>query len=451
MVTQRTSRVSEPNRLPAADTPAGPSDFPLRVEQALKYVPRLEALGPLRTFFFAASEFDARTQWASSRPYLTVGKRTLKLDVLTRRVPQVVQAVGDHLVDLYGAVLEALECDRRGDEAGAVRAVLRGGEREERAGRFAEACAWYELALGLAEELRERSPEVDALRHLGYLSTALGRYDDAGRTYQRAFVLAEAGQDTAATIIACQGLGNVALAQGAWTGAESWYGRGLSLAEAAEDRLRTAQLQHNLSIVARRTGELGAAARRLQEARRILEELGDGLELARILNSQGLWEVELGRPTEALAAYQEALAAIERAGGEPRLETTVHLNLAQYFIETTRFLEAEDEIRRAEEIVLAHGLSHRLAEVYVVMGKLRSQQQDEYAFVFFEKAIEFSGEAHSPLVAAQVYYEYGIFRGRQGHVAEARVHLERALEVLESLGSVTEVQQVREELERLRR
>lgn len=451
MATQRTSRASEPNRPPAADAPASSSDFPLRVEHALKYVPRLEALGPLRTFLFAASEFDTRTEWASSRPYLTVGKRTLKLEVLNRRLPQVVEAVGDHLVGLYGSVLEALACDREGDEASAVRAILRGGEQEERAGRFAEAHAWYELALGLGEELKERGPEIDALRHLGYLYAALGRYDDASRYYQRGFALAEAEQDPTATVVACQGLGNVALAQGAWTGAESWYSRGLSLAEAAEDRLRAAQLQHNLSIVARRTGELGAAARRLQEARRILEELGESQELARLLNSQGLWEVELGRPAQALAAYREALAAIEHSGGDPRLEITVRLNLAQLFIDTERFLEAEDEIRRAEEITLSHGLGHRLAEVYVVMGKLRSRQRDEYAFVFFEKAVEFSGEARSPLVAAQVYYEYGIFRGRLGHVAEARVHLERALEILESLGSVPEVQQVREELERLRR
>lgn len=453
MVSQRTSRDSEPRAPRAAEGSAEPDAFPLRVERALRYIPRLDALGPLRVFLYRASELDERSLWGSSGPYLTVGKRVLNPALLRRRLPQVLDRVRDHLAGLYEAVLDALESEQRGDEAGAVGALLRAGESEERVGRFEEARQWYELAVELGEELRERAPEIEALRRLGYLSAVLGRYDDAARCYQRSLVLAEAEiEQERAVIVACQGLGNVALAQGAWEGAESWYRRGLELAEAAGDRLRTAQLHHNLGIVARRKGELSTAARRVQEARAILEELGEREELARLLNSQGLWEVELGRPAHALAAYEEALALIEGAGGNPGLEVTVRINLAQLHTETDRFLEAEDEARAAEKLALAHGLTHRLPQIYAVIGKMRGRQDDELGFVFFEKALELCRtENKSPLVNAQIYFEYGVFRARLGHAVEARVQLERAREILETMGSVPELRQVTEELERLPR
>lgn len=423
----------------------------LRVEQALRLLPDTEALAPLRALLIATSRPDEESVWASSGPYLTVGKRRVQPEELRRQVPQLLRRISDHVAVLYAAVVEALEMQERGEGLGTVRALLKGGEREESTSRFGQASAWYEVALELSEGLRERQAEIETLLRLGRVSMHLGRYEEGGRYHQRAFVLAEAEFDPSATILAAQGLGEIALAQGAYGGAESWYARGLSLAEAASDAPRVAQLHRRLGDVARRKGDLESARARLRQAREILARLADWKELARTWNGEGQLEVELARYEDARVAYRKALEALGRMEeGDPSLEASIRADLADLYVRMDRFLEAEDELRRAEETAIAHNLARRLIRVYSLMGKLAARQGDETGFVFFEKALELcraSGEA--PLLEGQVYFEYGAFRAQLGEREEARAHLERARQILEPLGDVPELGQVRIELERL--
>ena len=51
---------------------------PVRVEQALRLLPELEVLLPLRSLILAASRPEEQAQWASHGPYLTVGKRSVE-------------------------------------------------------------------------------------------------------------------------------------------------------------------------------------------------------------------------------------------------------------------------------------------------------------------------------------------------------------------------------------
>lgn len=421
---------------------------PLRVEQALRLLPDVEALAPLRAFLISTSRPGERAAWAPSEPYRTVGKRFLQPAELRRQVPEAIARVTAHMAALYQAVVEALEAEQRGDLAAAVRALLSAGEREEGVGRYGQARAWFEHALARSEELRDRRPEITTLRALGHLDLTMGRHEDGARRYQRSLVLAEAELDQEGIVLACLGLGHVARAQAAWIGAEAWYTRGLQLG--AGDQLRTAQLQHRLGDVARRRGDLRTAGARLRVALELFQGLGRHEEAARVLNSQGQLEAEGGHPVEALAAYREALAALGRSAGDAPLEMTIRINIATLHLETDRLLEAEDEIRRGEELAIAHNLTRQLARLYILLGRLRGRQGDEDGFVFFEKAIELCrGLEASPRLEGEIYHEYGAFRTRLGDREEARVYLERAKQIFESLGDAFERRRVGAALEQL--
>ncbi|MGH7546526.1 MAG: tetratricopeptide repeat protein, partial [Gemmatimonadota bacterium] len=233
---------------------------PLRVEQALRLVPELEVLAPLRALLVSTSQPDDARAWASSGPYRTVGKRHLELAGLRREASPLLRRIGEHVSALYESVVEALEKEVRGEGSDAIRALVRGGEREESVGRCVQALAWYALAVEISEGLNDRAVEIEALLKLGALCEHLARYGEGARSFQRAFVLAEAEFDTAATLRAAQGLGDIALAQGSYGGAESWYSRGLSLAEAASDDLRVAELHRGLAEALRRKGDVEGAA-----------------------------------------------------------------------------------------------------------------------------------------------------------------------------------------------
>ena len=426
---------------------------PVLVEKALGLMPELEALEPLRALLIAVSRADEGALWSSSGPYLTLGKRGVQPDELRRRMPQAFHRIAEHLQVLYRAYVDALESQQQGDAAGAVAALLRAGRLEERVFRFQQAQAWYAVALRVAQALNDRRPEVEALRALGYVCLALGTPAVGAGHFQRSLALAEAEFDQAGATAACQGLGEAVLAQGQWGGAQAWFSRGLRLAEAAGDESRAGRLECELGALARRQGDLAGVGDYLGRARERFESAGIAEEMARVLNEQGLLDAQLGREGAASAAYREALAWSQRAGaggGGPGLELSIRLNLAELDLEAGRLLEAESELRRAEQVAISEGTMLRLVEVYTLMGRLRGAQEDETGFVFFEQAIELAKALqHSLATEAQVYHAYGLFRSRLRQQDEARAYLERAREIFDSLGEAVERERVEAELRAL--
>lgn len=423
---------------------------PVRVEKALELMPELEALAPLRALLISIARPDERALWSSSGPYLTLGKRGVDPDELRRRLPQALHRIAEHVHVLCKTYVEALEARQRGDAAAVVGALVRGGRLEEEVGRLPQAREWNELALRVAEGLQDRRPEVEALRALGYLCLRLGQYVEGARQFQRAFALAEAEFDQAGAIAACEGLGDVARAQGEWAGAQAWYGRGLRLAEASGEEGPIGRLERRLGVLARKQGDLATAGDYLRRARERFEAAGRADEMARVLDAQGRLDVQLGRHSAAVAAYREALAWAQRAPRAPGLELAIRLNLAELALAMEHWLDAEAELRRAEQVAIAANLAGRLAQIYTLMGKLRGAQQDETGFVFFEQAIELARAVErSPAAEAQVYHAYGLFRSRLGQREEARAYLEHARALFDSLGEAVERERIDAELRKL--
>jgi tetratricopeptide (TPR) repeat protein len=246
------------------------------------------------------------------------------------------------------------------------------------------------------------------------------------------------------------GLGTVAVEQAAWAGGNAWYARGLRLAEAGRDERRIAQLHHGMGELARRQGDFALANNSLLQARERFEALGDAREMARVLLTQGLLESDLGLSARAASAYREALAWTHRTAPDAGLEAFIRLNFARLHLENRRFLEAEQEIRRAEQLAVAANLTRRLVQIYTLFGRLRGLQGDENGFVFFEQAIHFARllDVH-PVVEAQAYHEYGLFKLLLGRPEESRGYLEHARELFELAGASADLERVKAELSRI--
>jgi len=384
-------------------------------------------------------------QWGSGGPYLTVGKRDVEPGELARSMGPVLAFVAEHITALYGAYVEALERQERNDAPGAVTAVVGAGRLEEKVGRLSQAQAWYEVALALAETLQDRRPEVETLLAIGNVCLTLGQYAEGARHYQRALVLAEAEFNQAGAVDASLGLGNAAFERAEWPGARAWYSRALRLTEAANDRLRLGLIEHRLGLLERRQGDLAAAGDHLRRARECFEQLNGeaALDLARVLDAQGELDAALGRPAPAAGAFREALAWVRRDRHDAGLDVTIRLHLAELLLDTGRWLEAEEEMRRAEQLAITSNQTRGLVRIYTLLGTLRGRQSDETGFVFFEQAISLCRALEGPPIdEARVYHAYGLFRQLCGGPDEARAYLERAAEVFRSLGVDQEVERV---------
>ena len=427
-----------------------PRVVPLRVERALALLPDLEVLGPLRALLISLSRPEEEARWSSSGPYLTVGKRAVDPARLRAELPAAQAAIAEHMRALYGAYLDALELAHSGDGAAAVAALIRAGRLEETAERLSQAEAWYQVALTLSQPLTERRPEIEALNALGQVGLVLGRFADAARQFQRAFALAEAVFEPLAAIAACEGLGEATLAQGQWTGARAWNARGLRLAEASADPEPAARLERRLGALALSRGEFSVAGEHLRRARARLEDGVSPSEMARVLVDLGRLEGRLGRAAAAASAHAEALAWAGRPPRDQGVEVAVRLAIAELGIENGGWLDAERELRDAEQLAVVGNRSRDLVRIYTVLGKLRGCQMDETGFVFFEQAIEvchlLQGAAS---LAAEAHLEYGVFRRRVGPPDEARAHLERARELFQVTGATFDRDRAEGELRQL--
>jgi tetratricopeptide (TPR) repeat protein len=369
---------------------------------------------------------------------------------LRRQLNRAVRTVSDYVQKLFGLYVDALEHQDAGEAGAAVASLLAAGRLEERIGRAAQAEAWYVLGLGIAAGLQDRRPEVGALDVLGHLCLVLSRYEDSARHYQRALALAEAEFDQSGAIAACLGIGAVALERGEWPGVQAWYNRALRQADASGDDMLLGRIHHALGELSRRQGDASAVGEHLREARERLEAAGDEWGVARVLNTQGQAEAAMGRGAAATAAYREALAWVRRGEGDPALEVSIRLNLSRQQMDAGQLLEAEAEIRRAEQFAIGASLMVRLVEIYTLFGRLRGRQKDETGFVFFEQAVQLARHIQAaPLVEAQIYYEYGVFKEALGQAEEARAYLERAQELLVAAGGHAELERVKAELGRL--
>ncbi len=407
----------------------------MKVEQALRLLPDLEALVPLRARVLASARADELRAWAGASPYLTVGRRELSPAELRRRNAQTFHLVTEHLAGLYDAYIDALDSLEHEDPAGAVSALLRAGRREEDTGRTAQALAWFGVALDLAAGLPDRRPEIQALLALAGNHCRAGQLDAGSRHAQRALALAEAEFDQAGAIAACRALGDAALERGEWVGARVWFERAMRLAEATGEPHRIAEIRFSLGELARRGADAAGAAEHLRAARDLFEQEGDGRRIAEVLNAQGLQAAAAGDHAAAAAAYREALAWARRADRDHRFLVEIRINLAALHLGADRLLEAETELRRAEELAIAGNLAGRLASIYVLLGTLHAHQHDETGFVFFEQAIVLARSVvASPRLEAEAYTAYGDFKRRLGQQEEAEAYLERAREIYRTAG-----------------
>ncbi|MGH7688766.1 MAG: tetratricopeptide repeat protein, partial [Gemmatimonadaceae bacterium] len=212
----------------------------MKVGHALRILPSLEAVFPLRSLLLASAHAAPQDAWGSGGPYLTVGKHEVDSAELRRQFGLSFRTLTSHLNDLYNAFADAVDLIDSGEASAAVERILDAGRREEGVGRFDQAQAWYRAALQIAEPLQDHRPEINALLTLGDLSTRVGLYRQSARVHQRALALSEAAFYPRAAASASAGLGTVATAAGDWRGAQAWFERALALAEAEGDASRIA-------------------------------------------------------------------------------------------------------------------------------------------------------------------------------------------------------------------
>ena len=124
--------------------------------------------------------------------------------------------------------------------------------------------------------------------------------------------------------------------------------RALELAESMDDTRALGEVYFQASLIAERDGHWVLARTYAERAKSQYEELTDRLNVGRLLTTSVGFEFLLGKPEEAIARLNEALAIALEHGDDDDAATTIS-SLAQVHLRTGDAEKAEEHARAGAE------------------------------------------------------------------------------------------------------
>lgn len=242
--------------------------------------------------------------------------------------------------------------------------------------RDAEACALYDEA---AASFRRLGRPVEAARtRIGWVDSAsqLGRHGEALAALRRARRVFIGHGETAALARLSNNAGMAELDHGHYPAALRLCGAAIrlfqSLGEAGESGLGHSHLNHGLALA--RAGRHREARGELELARAICERIGETAMALRVTRSLGEVEMELGRYSAALRAFESA-RSVHRSLGVP-LGPALARDAATCYLSLNRPLDALAVVADAEKDQHGPGtpleaiaLASRRAAAHLLLGQ----------------------------------------------------------------------------------
>jgi adenylate cyclase len=214
------------------------------------------------------------------------------------------------------------------------------------ADKHADALECYDVALGLYQELGDRSGAARVIGNIGSVQLELGSFKEALENYQRALdVHIERGERNSVAIMS-MGIGNVHRSTDNYSAALEWYHRALQIYKECEDRMGEAGVSKGIGNVHSSTGNYPAALEFYHRALHLHEEQGDRLGAARVTASIGLVYNRFGNYDAALEQYHRALAVHDELGTRSDI-AMVCSNIGSVHGNTNNHTAALEYFRRA--------------------------------------------------------------------------------------------------------
>jgi len=410
----------------------------LTLDEVRTALPELDELRPILDDLLGRSEPDRSKAWAGSGQLDTVGSRFVPDISAAHDFAALARREADRLQAVYRLVGRALAALAAGDALGAAAALLEAAASEEAGDRPDRALGYAEAAFRAVEGDRDRTVAALALRRSARAARTLGDLADALRRYEQSHDLARGMSDTRGAAEAAIGAGNVLQDQGRWDEAESRYRTALEvlepLTEPAPERWHALI---NLHIVARSRGRIEESLPLLREAEAAAAVIDADSATPFIENARGQLLMAQGAYDRAEEHFRTAV----RTATHSRARITMRLNLAESFLARGRTLDAAEHAREAEREAIRARMVPTLPEVYRLLGRIASAEDNPDAFVLFERSLELVRQRKLPILeealTVQAYAEAEALRGEKDTAEQL---LEEARERFAVLGMTQERQ-----------
>ena len=253
-------------------------------------------------------------------------------------------------------------------------------------GKLDRAIEFYENALRIAENIGDNDSEGKIAYNLGNVYVFLGQYQKAVNFFQEALGTCKAHGDKLTEGKAYNNLGNTYHALGDFANSIEFYQKALSISKHAKDRAAEAKTYWNLGHVYRSRGDIKAAIDCYELAVSAFKEFGDIASEAMAYTSLGNCYKSLGEFMTAVKYYQKALRIAKKVG-KKLSEGSAYANLGAAYCSLGDFEKAIDFLQEAVMCARSTGFKVLEGAAYINIGSAYCLLGD------FEKAIEFLQQA----------------------------------------------------------
>ncbi len=356
----------------------------------------------------------------------------------------------DEALRYYKAALEAAgQVAAQGGPVAAdaeVALLLKAGRATEHTGDWRAGQQYYMEVVKLLET--DSVEKAQAFRRMGHLDKQRAEWKNSLANFEKGLVISERLGDTAGVADTYSGMAWVAWRQGDFERSVEYGQKCIQAAQAINDQTLVAQAKIDIgNCYNELVADYDTALRTYEEAKAILETTNDLSQLPRCLNNIGDVYMKKGEFGKAIEYFQKTIAISEKTG-EVRNRGYSTANTGESYFKMGAPEKAIGFIQEALKIFERIDDKYMIAQCLSYTG-VHHKFRKEWAMAdqFFQRAVKIMEEVNSPWGLATVLLEYGSALKEKGDRERARAQLERASELYRRLGSETQAEIARMEME----
>lgn len=319
-------------------------------------------------------------------------------------------------------------------------------------GEWSEALECYAECLKMAEKLGKQLKVAEAHRKIGHIHVKNDEWKSAIENYEKSLEISEKINDLAGLANAYWGIGRVCWRKGELDKSTESLNKCIKFSQEINDVPQLAKGYIDLGNAYSVRGEYDNAIQSHTKALKIFEELDNKYELARVYNNLGVCYSEGKKDYDKAIEYSEKQIEVAEEIGHIRVLGYGLSNAAEYLANKLELEKAENYCNRAMTIFEKLGERRMVSAGHRNRAAIHMHRKEwGKATAEFEKSRKIVEEMNDPGGMSQLYHEYGKMYREKGEPEKATELFKKAEKIYEKLGNKEKVEELKKELESVKK
>jgi tetratricopeptide (TPR) repeat protein len=309
------------------------------------------------------------------------------------------------------------------------------------------ALSFYGKAIDEAHEMGDRKMEAWALNRVGDEYKLQNEFAKAMDNYGMALSLFKVTQDAEGQGAANRGIGQIFWRQAEFEIAIEHFNQAIAIFSKEGMMKALGSTLVDLGNVNKVRGDKDQALEKYAEGLKILEEVGDKFELARIHNNLGSFHLDITFDYDKALEHFTKCLELAKETDDARAQGYAMAGICSIFIQKDDLDRAEEYARAALRIFLKLGEDYMVAACYSRFGVIAAKRGNyQLAVEELTRSVDMYKDRNLKYDYGNSLKELGTIYKQMGLEDQAEETLTLALNIAEEIGSVVLAQEVLKEL-----